>query len=573
MEQRKQETATAIPVTAEHARAQLLAGLPVRERRLNLAGISTAVLEGGSGPPIVLLHDPSEHATKWFLVLPELVRTHRVVAPDLPGHGASEVPADRLSTDRVLSWLRELIERTCDSRPALVGLILGGGIAERFAVEHGDLLDRLVLVDALGLAPLSPTPEFGEALEAYLSAPTVESHDRLWSYCAFDLDRVRARIGDLWEPFTAANLDRIRTPSGQAVLHDLMEAFGTSAIPFEDLARITVPTTLIWGRHDLATPVTVAEATSARLGWPLRIIEDCADDPVIEQPEAFLRALHVALGRTIAQEQQQTRAAWNKIAREYDQTNTETQQWLGSESIRRAGLKARMRFLDVAAGSGALSLPAARLGAKVLATDLSPLMLELLRERAREENLDIETRVMDGHNLELENDTFDMAGSQFGVMTFPDQPRGISELVRVVKPGGRVLVTVYGSPAEIDFLGFFVNAVHSVRPDFAPPMDPPPPEFRLADPEKLRSELIEGGLKDVQVDQITEYTEFKSPEFLWEWIIGSNPIVERILGTLKVTDDELSTIQRTLYKLWEERAGLSGVAKLAAPINIGWGTK
>src|SRR3712207_501555 len=95
------------------------------------------------------------------------------------------------------------------------------------------------------------------------------------------------------------------------------------------------------------------------------------------------------------QEQQQTQVAWDKIAPGYDKTNTETQQWLGNESLRRAGLKAGMRFLDVAAGSGALSPPAARLGAKVMATDLAPLMLEFLRERARKENLDIETRVMD----------------------------------------------------------------------------------------------------------------------------------------------------------------------------------
>ena len=52
--------------------------------------------------------------------------------------------------------------------------------------------------------------------------------------------------------------------------------------------------------------------------------------------------------------------------------------WLANEGLRRAGLRAGMRFLDVAAGSGALSIPAARLGAQVLATDLSPAMLQLL---------------------------------------------------------------------------------------------------------------------------------------------------------------------------------------------------
>jgi pimeloyl-ACP methyl ester carboxylesterase len=69
-----------------------------------------------------------------------------------------------------------------------------------------------------------------------------------------------------------------------------------SAIPPADLARIAVPTTLIWGRHDLATRLQIAEAASARYGWPLHVIENCADDPPIEQPEAFLVALRAALG-------------------------------------------------------------------------------------------------------------------------------------------------------------------------------------------------------------------------------------------------------------------------------------
>ena len=171
------------------------------------------------------------------------------------------------------------------------------------------------------------------------------------------------------------------------------------------------------------------------------------------------------------QEREDTRPAWDKIAPGYDKTNTPTQMWLGNEGLRRAELRAGMRFLDVAAGSGALSIPAARLGAQVLATDQSPVMLELLRARARQEGLNIETRVMDGHALELDDNSFDMAGSQFGVMLFPDMPKGISEMVRVVKPGGRVLMNVYGDPHKIEFFGFFVGAIQSVRPDFTWPSD------------------------------------------------------------------------------------------------------
>ena len=80
------------------AREQLLALLPVTERRLDLAGASTAVLEAG-GPPMILLHGPGEFAESWLRVIPDLMTTHRIIAPDLPGHGASEV--DGCST---LGW-------------------------------------------------------------------------------------------------------------------------------------------------------------------------------------------------------------------------------------------------------------------------------------------------------------------------------------------------------------------------------------------------------------------------------------------------------------------------------------
>ena len=274
------------------------------------------------------------------------------------------------------------------------------------------------------------------------------------------------------------------------------------------------------------------------------------------------------------QELEETRIAWDRIAAGYDRTNTPTQMWLGNEGLRRAELRSGMRFLDVAAGSGALSIPAARLGAQVVATDLSPVMLDLLEARARKEGLEIETRVMDGDALDLDGDSFDMAGSQFGVMLFPDMPKGIREMVRVVKPGGRVLMNVYADPHEIDFLGFFVAAVQSVRPDFdGPPADPPPLPFQLQDPERLRRELAAAGLRDVVVETITESTEFQTGRQLWEWIVWSNPIVEGILGDLGVSGDERVTVEEALDRLVHERAGGSESAILSNPINIGIGTK
>ena len=273
-------------------------------------------------------------------------------------------------------------------------------------------------------------------------------------------------------------------------------------------------------------------------------------------------------------EREDTRPAWDRIARGYDKTNTPTQMWLGNEGLRRFELRSGMRVLDVAAGSGALSIPAARLGAQVLTTDQSPVMLELLRARAQKEGLNIETRVMDGHALQLDDKSFDMAGSQFGVMLFPDMPKAIREMARIVRQGGRVLISAYGDPHQIEFLGFLIGAVQSVRPDFnGPPMDPPPLEFQLADPERLRKELAAAGLKDVKVEIITETTEHKTGEDLWEWLVWSNPIVEMVLGSLSLTNDERSVVQQTLEKMVRERAGGSNAARLTNPVNIGVGIK
>lgn len=284
------------PPAGEVAREQLLAGLPVTERRLRLNGVSTAVLEGGEGSPVMLLHGPNEYAAKWLRVIPDLVRTHRVIAPDLPGHGSSEAIDGPLDADRVLGWLDDLIDCTCPSPPVVVGHILGGAIAARFAGARSERLDRLVLVDTLGLVAFQPRPDFGLALTEFISDPTEETHDRLWSRCAFDLDALRNRLGEQWDWIRTYNLDRARAPGLGAARHSLMEQFGFPAIPPAELGRIAVPTTLIWGRHDLATPLAIAEAASIHHGWRLHVIDNAADDPPLEQPEAFLTALRAVLG-------------------------------------------------------------------------------------------------------------------------------------------------------------------------------------------------------------------------------------------------------------------------------------
>ncbi|HVL55417.1 MAG TPA: methyltransferase domain-containing protein [Burkholderiaceae bacterium] len=267
------------------------------------------------------------------------------------------------------------------------------------------------------------------------------------------------------------------------------------------------------------------------------------------------------------------RAAWDRIASGYDRYITPTHLWLGHEGLQRVGLRAGERFLDVAAGSGALSLPAARLGAQVLATDLSPSMLERLQARAREEGLsNLRTQVMDGHALQIDDDVFDVAGSQFGVMLFPDMPRGLAEMVRVTRPGGRVLMNVFGRMEEVEFFTMFVAAIGSVVPGFSGPPQPPLP-FQLQDPAKLRAEMGRAGLTQIRIETITERLECASGEQLWSWLTNSNPVVGDVLASLRLDDDRLARVRDALERMVDDRRQPSGNAVLTNPIHIGTGIK
>jgi ubiquinone/menaquinone biosynthesis C-methylase UbiE len=266
--------------------------------------------------------------------------------------------------------------------------------------------------------------------------------------------------------------------------------------------------------------------------------------------------------------------AWDAIAALYDQHVAPGEAELATSALHLAGLRAGDTFLDVCAGTGGLSLPAARLGATVLATDWAPKMIEHFNARARQEGLaGAEGRVMDCHALDIADDTYDVAGSQFGVMLVPDQPQALREMVRVTKPGGRVLLIAYGNPGEFEALHFFIGAVQAVVPGFeGPPEDEPMLEFQVADPDVMRARLEEAGLQDVTVDTShVERIEVRTGRELWDWLLGGNPIPGMLVSDL--TDQQRSDVIEVLDRMVRERSDGNGPAVLTAPLNIGVGTK
>ncbi len=267
--------------------------------------------------------------------------------------------------------------------------------------------------------------------------------------------------------------------------------------------------------------------------------------------------------------------AWDAIAEGYDRYVAPQEADLANEALRLVGLEPGERFLDVAAGTGGLSLPAARLGARVLATDWSPAMIERFEACVREEGLSkAEGRVMDCHGLDLPDDGFDVTGSQFGVMLVPDQPRALREMVRVTKPGGRVVLIAYRSPAEFEALQVFISALKVVAPEFPGlPDDPPPLEFQVADPEVLRRRLTDAGLKDIRIERTAERPRFSSGQEMWDWMFYSNPITGMVVVDLNLTEDQQARLRQMLDGMLRERAGRDRQATLTNGVNIGIGTK
>jgi SAM-dependent methyltransferase len=264
--------------------------------------------------------------------------------------------------------------------------------------------------------------------------------------------------------------------------------------------------------------------------------------------------------------------AWDAIAALYDEHVAPGESDLAIAGLRLAGLQAGDTFLDVAAGTGGLSLPAARLGATVLATDWAPKMIERFNARAGAEGLDAVGRVMDCHALDIADDTYDLTGSQFGVMLVPDQAQALREMVRVTKPGGRVLLIAYGDPNDFEALHFFIAAAQAAVPEFeGPAEDEPLLEFQIADPDVLRQRLINAGLQDVDVDTSNqERIEVRTGQQLWNWCLGGNPIPGMLVADL--TDEQRADIIRVLDGMVREHS-TEGLAVLTAPLNIGVGTK
>ncbi len=202
------------------------------------------------------------------------------------------------------------------------------------------------------------------------------------------------------------------------------------------------------------------------------------------------------------------RDQWEAAAEAWHRWAPTLRSWLGPATDRMldlASVASGARVLDVAAGAGDQTLQiAGRVGpgGSVLATDISPTILEFAAAEAKRAGLaHVATRAMDGEQLELEDATFDVVVSRVGLIYFPDQQRALSEMRRVLVPGGRVAAIVYSTPAQN---GFFSAPVAVVRrhAQLGAPAPGQPGPFSLGGPGVLEEAFARAGFSDVRAERI-----------------------------------------------------------------------
>ncbi len=176
-------------------------------------------------------------------------------------------------------------------------------------------------------------------------------------------------------------------------------------------------------------------------------------------------------------------------------------------------LRPGVRLLDVAAGTGALALAAARRGASVLAIDSSPGMMAYLAGRAANAGLaNLDAQVMDGQKLDLPDACFDLACSVFGVMLFPDHRAGLAEIRRVLAPGGSIGLVVWGPPDRLAHLKILEDAVRDAFPDSGD-FERPGGWRAMDSPGGLTGELERAGFGEVVVRPLRH--EWSIPSAFW----------------------------------------------------------
>lgn len=268
-----------------------------------------------------------------------------------------------------------------------------------------------------------------------------------------------------------------------------------------------------------------------------------------------------------------THDQWQAAAEAWYRWSPVLNQWFGNATekmLEMAQITTGHRVLDVAAGAGEQSITTARkVGPSgfVLATDISPNILEYAKKMAQQAGLtNIETKVMDGENLALEDETFDAVISRVGLIYFPDQQKALQEMRRVLKKGGKVAAIVYSTPERNKFFSLPVSIIRN-RAKLPPPLPGQPGPFSLGGDGVIENAFSTAGFKNVIAVRVDSPLLLSSAKECVRFERESFGALHQMMGNL--SDPERQAVWAEIeeeLKKFESENGFAGPCEMVVAV-------
>jgi pimeloyl-ACP methyl ester carboxylesterase len=248
----------------------------------------------GEGPVLVFIHGLSGCWQNWLENIPNFARSHRVIALDLPGFGASPMPLEKITISGYAAVVDELLDSLGIERAVVVGNSMGGFIGAELAIAFSTRVEKLVLVSAAGLTTQEMHND--RVLGGLRRAENVLAASSAWAATRSDRLSRRPGLRKALMLMVAAHPERLPAPliaeqvrgSGKPGFLDALEALGT--YPIQDrLERIEIPVLVVWGDKDRLVPVKDADRFVEAIGANASklVYEDTGHVSMLERPARF----------------------------------------------------------------------------------------------------------------------------------------------------------------------------------------------------------------------------------------------------------------------------------------------
>ena len=261
-------------------------------------GVRIRYFVGGSGPPLLLVHGLGGAASNWTELAPLLARRHRLLVPDLPGHGGSSALPAVSGLEPFADRVALVAEREGMLPAPVVGHSLGGMVVLRLALRRPTDVQALVLAGAAGL---SIGGVWGRQLLSVFTSVRpgrLAARYRGWVTRSTLLRRLVFGVVSVADPIALTNEAVEGFLAGQLLHTDVDSAWQALRVddPRQELELVRCPVLVLWGAEDVQLPLDDAFEYTRRLRARLRVIPGCGHLLIGERPDACDHAIGDFLG-------------------------------------------------------------------------------------------------------------------------------------------------------------------------------------------------------------------------------------------------------------------------------------